>query len=76
MFEIDGYTGEEIAHAQQVSINTVRARIHRARKKLTTELAKRQVEEGKVSTRKNGQQNHAPRSRIAVSCQVLNRALR
>lgn len=34
LFEIDGYTGEEIAAAQQVSINTVRARIHRARKRL------------------------------------------
>jgi RNA polymerase sigma-70 factor, ECF subfamily len=34
LFEIDGYTGEEIAAAHGVSINTVRARIHRARKKL------------------------------------------
>lgn len=34
LFEIDGYTGEEIAAAHRVSINTVRARIHRARKKL------------------------------------------
>ena len=40
MFEIDGYTGEEIADVQQVSINTVRARIHRARKKLTALLVK------------------------------------
>jgi RNA polymerase sigma-70 factor (ECF subfamily) len=34
LFEIEGYTGEEIAELQQVSINTVRARIHRARKRL------------------------------------------
>jgi RNA polymerase sigma-70 factor (ECF subfamily) len=34
LFELDGYTGEEIAEIHQVPINTVRARIHRARKKL------------------------------------------
>ena len=34
LFEIDGYTAEEIARLQAVSVNTVRARIHRARKKL------------------------------------------
>ena len=37
--EIHGYTGEEIAQLQQVSINTVRARILRARKKLTRVVA-------------------------------------
>jgi RNA polymerase sigma-70 factor (ECF subfamily) len=40
LFEMDGYTGDEIAHIQQVSINTVRARIHRARKKLSVLLLK------------------------------------
>ncbi len=40
LFEMDGYTGDEIARIQQVSINTVRARIHRARKKLTALLLK------------------------------------
>ncbi len=40
LFEMDGYTGDEIARIQQVSINTVRARIHRARKKLTVLLLK------------------------------------
>ena len=40
LFEIDGYTGDEIASIQRVSINTVRARIHRARKKLTVLLLK------------------------------------
>ena len=39
LFEIDGYTGEEIAELQGVPLNTVRARIHRARKKLTGLLA-------------------------------------
>lgn len=34
LFEIEGYTGEEIAELQRVPINTVRARIHRARKRL------------------------------------------
>ena len=34
LFEIEGYTSDEIAALQQVSVNTVRARIHRARKKL------------------------------------------
>ena len=38
LFEIDGYTGEEIAAAHRVSINTVRARIHRARKKLLSAI--------------------------------------
>jgi RNA polymerase sigma-70 factor (ECF subfamily) len=40
LFEIDGYSGEEIAHIQGVPINTVWARIHTARKKLRTFLAK------------------------------------
>jgi RNA polymerase sigma-70 factor (ECF subfamily) len=34
LFEIEGYTAEEIAGLQVISVNTVRARIHRARKKL------------------------------------------
>ena len=39
LFEIDGYTGEEIAELQGVRVNTVWARIHRARKKLTAALS-------------------------------------
>jgi len=38
LFELEGYTAEEIADLQGVSINTVRARIQRARKKLFAEL--------------------------------------
>jgi RNA polymerase sigma-70 factor, ECF subfamily len=38
LFEIDGYSGEEIAQLHRVSLNTVRARIHRARKNLTAAL--------------------------------------
>jgi RNA polymerase sigma-70 factor (ECF subfamily) len=38
LFEIEGYSGEEIAALQGISINTVRARIRRARKKLTALL--------------------------------------
>jgi len=34
LFELDGYTAEEIAEIQGISANTVRARIQRARKKL------------------------------------------
>lgn len=40
LFEIEGYSGEEIAHLQAVPLNTVWARIHKARKKLQTRLAK------------------------------------
>ncbi len=34
LFEIEGYSGEEVAKVQGVPINTVWARIHKARKKL------------------------------------------
>jgi RNA polymerase sigma-70 factor (ECF subfamily) len=40
LFEIDGYSGEEIAAIQGVPVNTVWARIHKARKKLKVSLAK------------------------------------
>jgi RNA polymerase sigma-70 factor (ECF subfamily) len=40
LFEIDGYNGEEIAEIQGVPLNTVWARIHKARKKLKAWLAK------------------------------------
>lgn len=40
LFEIHGYTGEEIAQFQGVSVNTVRARILRARNKLAALLLK------------------------------------
>jgi RNA polymerase sigma-70 factor (ECF subfamily) len=39
LFEIDGYSGEEIAELEGVPVNTVWARIHRARKKLNAALA-------------------------------------
>jgi len=35
LFEVEGYTAEEIARMNDTSLNTVRARILRARKKLT-----------------------------------------
>jgi RNA polymerase sigma-70 factor (ECF subfamily) len=38
LFEIEGYTAEEISEMQSVPTNTVRARIHRARKKMTALL--------------------------------------
>ena len=40
LFEIDGYSGDEIAEIQGVPVNTVWARIHKARKKLKASLAK------------------------------------
>jgi RNA polymerase sigma-70 factor (ECF subfamily) len=44
LFEVDGYTAEEIAAFQQSPVNTVRARIHRARKKLLALVAQRRLE--------------------------------
>ena len=38
LFEVDGYSGEEIARLQGVPINTVWARIHKARRKLAARL--------------------------------------
>ena len=38
LFEVDGYSGEEIAHLQGVPINTVWGRIHKARRKLAAGL--------------------------------------
>jgi RNA polymerase sigma-70 factor, ECF subfamily len=38
LFEIEGYSGEEIAQFQGVAINTIWARIHKARKKLAVDL--------------------------------------
>ncbi len=56
MFEIDGYTADEIADVQQVPVNTVRARIHRARKKLTALLVKRRAGQEEVSNQGNRQE--------------------
>jgi RNA polymerase sigma-70 factor (ECF subfamily) len=47
LFEIDGYSGEEIAQVQGVPVNTVWARIHKARKKLKVSLAKYESREPK-----------------------------
>ena len=35
LFEIEGYTSDEIGDMQSVSVHTVRSRIHRARKKMS-----------------------------------------
>ncbi len=40
LFEIDGYSGEEIAEIQGVPLNTAWGRIHNARKKLKAQLAR------------------------------------
>src|SRR5580692_8966092 len=47
LFEIEGYTAEEISEMQSVPTNTVRARIHRARKKMTALLETAAKAEGK-----------------------------
>jgi len=49
LFEIDGYSGEQIAEIQGVPVNTVWARIHKARKKLKASLAKHDSKEQKRS---------------------------
>jgi len=48
LFEIEGYSGEQIAHLQRVPLNTVWARIRKARCKLATYAARfrREAEEG------------------------------
>jgi RNA polymerase sigma-70 factor (ECF subfamily) len=49
LFEVEGYSGEEIAKIQAVPINTVWARIHKARKKLSTHLVRLEKrEQGKI----------------------------
>jgi RNA polymerase sigma-70 factor (ECF subfamily) len=52
LFEIDGYSGEEIATLQGVPLNTVWARIHKARAKLAEGVARfqRKNERGRNST--------------------------
>jgi len=40
LFEVEGYSGEDIARLQGVPINTVRARIFKARKKLLAQVAR------------------------------------
>jgi len=47
LFEIDGYSGEEIAAIQGVPVNTVWARIYKARKKLKASLAKHESTQGR-----------------------------
>ncbi len=47
LFEIDGYSGEEIAEIQGVPLNTAWGRIHNARKKLKAQLAKHTGQERK-----------------------------
>lgn len=48
LFEIEGYSGEEIARLQGVPLNTVWARVHKARKKLQARI----VQRGKAESRR------------------------
>jgi RNA polymerase sigma-70 factor (ECF subfamily) len=54
LFEIDGYSGEEIAEIQGVPVNTVWARIHKARKKLKASLAKHESRVGRTRPTSEG----------------------
>jgi RNA polymerase sigma-70 factor (ECF subfamily) len=51
LFEVEGYTAEEISEMQSVPTNTVRARIHRARKKMTALLESAAKADGKSDDR-------------------------
>ena len=52
LFEVEGYTAEEISEMQSVPTNTVRARIHRARKKMTALLETAAKADGQDDDRK------------------------
>jgi RNA polymerase sigma-70 factor (ECF subfamily) len=55
LFEIDGYSGEQIAQIQGVGLNTVWARIHHARKKLKAWLARAEQREKRALRGENTQ---------------------
>jgi RNA polymerase sigma-70 factor (ECF subfamily) len=55
LFEIEGYTAEEISEMQSVPTNTVRARIHRARKKMTSLLESAGKVDGKLDGKVAGE---------------------
>ncbi len=50
LFEVEGYTGQQIATLQGVPLNTVWARIYKARKKLQQDLARIERHEGRSGT--------------------------
>jgi RNA polymerase sigma-70 factor (ECF subfamily) len=54
LFEVEGYTAEEISEMQCVPTNTVRARIHRARKKMTALLETAAKADGKDDQKGDG----------------------
>jgi len=54
LFEIEGYTAEEISEMQSVPTNTVRARIHRARKKMTALLESAAKADGQHNSKLGG----------------------
>lgn len=45
LFEVEGYTGQQIAAVQEVPLNTVWARIHKARKKLQARLERFELQD-------------------------------
>lgn len=49
LFEVEGYSGQQIAAVQGVPLNTVWARIHKARKKLQSYLERFERQDGRLS---------------------------
>ncbi len=49
LFEVEGYSGQQIAAVQGVPLNTVWARIHKARKKLQAYLERFERQDGRLS---------------------------
>lgn len=45
LFEVEGYTGEEIAELEGVAVNTIYTRLHHARREFMTLLARSEAEE-------------------------------
>lgn len=46
LFDVEGYTGEEIAEIQGIPVDTVRTRLHHARRELRERLLRHQKSEG------------------------------
>lgn len=54
LFEVDGYSGQEIAELQGVPLNTVWTRIHKARGRLSKKLLRLETQTNPSQARKSG----------------------
>ena len=61
LFEIEGYTSEEIGDMQSVSVHTVRSRIHRARKKMSALV-------NKMTAPNRSSDKDSARARLGSAC--------